>query len=477
MLGSIDVDASRWFFEAHFFEDPVWPGSLGLEAFLQLLKVYATHRFGLGSLARFSTIQPGAPHRWTYRGQILPTDRKVTLVANIESVDESTLTVVASRSAGGGRSGHLPHGAVWPHRPGRPRMKYTRVHIDAFGLELAPVVVTTAQIEDRLGDVLRTLRLPLGWLQQVTGIEQRRWWPSEFSLSEAAAQAAQNALTHSEVKAHEIGALVYGGVCREDFEPATACHVAARLAKRGLPIADDAAVFDVSNACLGVVGGIVEVANRIELGQITAGLVVSAETAREINDITIEGLQQAPTMERFTRSIATFTGGSGAVAVLVRDATQTRSPRRQLLGGATASDPSQHMLCRWGVRKPAVPISLSHAEQFASTDSAAVLEHGVALGVRTWARFLKALGWSAPDIDRTVCHQIGAAHRDTMLRTLEVSPDRDFITYPWLGNMGTVSLPMSAALAEQRGFLRPGHTVGLLGIGSGLNCTMLGVQW
>ena len=46
-----------------------------------------------------------------------------------------------------------------------------------------------------------------------------------------------------------------------------------------------------------------------------------------------------------------------------------------------------------------------------------------------------------------------------------------------LGNIGTVSLPLTAALAEEREFLRPGDRVGFLGIGSGLNCLMLGVEW
>ena len=35
IVGSIQVDPNAWFFKAHFLQDPVWPGSLGLEAFLQ----------------------------------------------------------------------------------------------------------------------------------------------------------------------------------------------------------------------------------------------------------------------------------------------------------------------------------------------------------------------------------------------------------------------------------------------------------
>jgi acyl-CoA:acyl-CoA alkyltransferase len=58
-----------------------------------------------------------------------------------------------------------------------------------------------------------------------------------------------------------------------------------------------------------------------------------------------------------------------------------------------------------------------------------------------------------------------------------VPEEKDYTTYEFLGNMGTVSLPISAALAEERGFLGKGDRVGFLGIGSGLNCMMLGWEW
>ena len=60
-----------------------------------------------------------------------------------------------------------------------------------------------------------------------------------------------------------------------------------------------------------------EVANRIELGQCKAGLVVSCETAREINETAIDTVNQSKSLDVFRSSLATFTGGSGAVAVLV----------------------------------------------------------------------------------------------------------------------------------------------------------------
>jgi 3-oxoacyl-[acyl-carrier-protein] synthase-3 len=112
-----------------------------------------------------------------------------------------------------------------------------------------------------------------------------------------------------------------------------------------------------------------------------------------------------------------------------------------------------------------------------STDSVSVLKHGVELGVRTWAAFLGKLGWAGHEVDKVICHQVGAGHRDTILKQLGIPIEKDFSTYPYLGNIGTVSLPLTAALAEQRRFLVQGDRVGFLGIGSGLNCMMLGWQW
>ncbi|MFL5244314.1 MAG: beta-ketoacyl synthase N-terminal-like domain-containing protein [Gemmataceae bacterium] len=81
------VDPSEWFFKAHFFQDPVWPGSLGLEAFLQLLKVLATERWGSGRQTMFETPVLGVPHRWLYRGQVVPCDKQVTIQAAVTELD------------------------------------------------------------------------------------------------------------------------------------------------------------------------------------------------------------------------------------------------------------------------------------------------------------------------------------------------------------------------------------------------------
>lgn len=347
-------------------------------------------------------------------------------------------------------------------------MRYSRVFVDSLSYELPPVVVSSWELEERLQPVYQRLRIPEGQLEAMTGIAERRWWEEGFSLADGAIAAAKKALAKSNVVANDLEVLIYAGVCREQFEPATACRVAA-----GLGISPDAAVYDISNACLGVLNGMLDIANRIELGQIRAGMVVSCESSREIVDIVIEKMLQKPEMDVFRLSVATLTGGSGAAAVLLTDGSFQPEQQRRLLGGVTKTSPEFYNLCRWGIEE-VLPKSF---RQFMSTDSVAVLKHGVELGLRTWQAFLHKLGWMTGQIDRVICHQVGAAHRDTILQLLGIPADRDFSTFPFLGNMGTVSLPLTAAMAEERDFLHKGDRVSLLGIGSGLNCMMVGVEW
>ena len=346
-------------------------------------------------------------------------------------------------------------------------MKYSKVCIEAIGYKLAPVVVTSSELEARLETLYRTLHFVPGQLQALTGIRERRWWEPGYPLSRGAIAAGKKALAVG-IDPRDIGVLIYAGVCREQFEPATACRVAA-----GLGIGGNAVVFDLSNACLGVLNGILEVANRIELGQVRAGLVVSCESAREINDVMIARMLEERSMGHFASSLATLTGGSGAVAVLLTDGSFAPDSSRRLLGGMVQAAPEHHGLCLWGVKDD----GKGALTQYMSTDAVQVMNYGVELGRRTWEAFLAEMGWGATEVDRVVCHQVGSAHQSTILQTLGIPIEKDFTTYEFLGNMGTVSLPLTAALAEERGILLPGDRVGLLGIGSGLNCLMLGVQW
>ena len=346
-------------------------------------------------------------------------------------------------------------------------MLYSNVCIESFGYELAPNVVSSADIEKRLEPLYETLHFQKGQLEALTGIHERRFWDPGFKMSQGAILAGQKAIENADISPHDIGMLIYGGVCRENLEPATACAVAD-----GLDLAPTAMVYDVSNACLGIMNGMVEIANAIELGHIRSGLVLSCESARQIVDLSINRMLENRDMDTFKKCVATLTGGSGAVAVLLADESVSKQGHR-LLGGVTRNATRYHDLCTWGP-DTGIPASGLH---FIQTDSVGVLENGVTLGIETFNAFKSEMAWTADQPDKIICHQVGATHQSNILNAIGISKEQDFTTFKFLGNIGTVSLPITLAIADQRGFLELCDLVGLLGIGSGLNCLMLGLKW
>ncbi|MCZ6803834.1 MAG: beta-ketoacyl synthase N-terminal-like domain-containing protein [Proteobacteria bacterium] len=96
--GTARVKQEAWFFKAHFYQDPVWPGSLGLESFMQLLKIFAWERWQqdleIGNFF-FESMALNQVHHWLYRGQILPADDKVTIQAVITEIGDQIRTIKA----------------------------------------------------------------------------------------------------------------------------------------------------------------------------------------------------------------------------------------------------------------------------------------------------------------------------------------------------------------------------------------------
>ncbi|MEM1244251.1 MAG: 3-hydroxyacyl-[acyl-carrier-protein] dehydratase FabA, partial [Pseudomonadota bacterium] len=96
------IDPNEWFFKAHFFQDPVQPGSLGVEAILQTLQFYVLHCFPdkCDGQAYFEPVIFDEPVIWKYRGQVVPTNKQVIISTDIKQIimNESAVTVLAESS-------------------------------------------------------------------------------------------------------------------------------------------------------------------------------------------------------------------------------------------------------------------------------------------------------------------------------------------------------------------------------------------
>ncbi len=85
LLGRYAIHAEDWFFQDHFYQDPVMPGSLGVEAVYQLLELYTLSLPETKAMSRVELL-PGADQKiaWKYRGQILPTDTMMTVRVKVQ---------------------------------------------------------------------------------------------------------------------------------------------------------------------------------------------------------------------------------------------------------------------------------------------------------------------------------------------------------------------------------------------------------
>ena len=111
------------------------------------------------------------------------------------------------------------------------------------------------------------------------------------------------------------------------------------------------------------------------------------------------------------------------------------------------------------------------------TDSEALLNAGIETAAKAWKKFIAEGQLTNDEFDCFCTHQVGNAHRKLLYNKLQLEITRDFPTLAEFGNTGSVSCPMTAARAIESGIIKPGSTVALLGIGSGINATMMGISW
>jgi 3-oxoacyl-[acyl-carrier-protein] synthase-3 len=226
-------------------------------------------------------------------------------------------------------------------------------------------------------------------------------------------------------------------------------------------------IYDVSNACLGLLNGMVQVASMIELGQIRAGVVVGTECGRKLVENTIELLNSdtSVTRDSVKDCIASLTIGAASTAIVLCDEELSQTGNR-LTTAVVHCDTSQHELCQ-----------SRGLESLMQTDSEELMRRGIAAGAQTFERFLAATGWEPEEIDRTFCHQVGVAHRKLMFESLGLNPAIDFCTLETLGNTGAAALPVTMAIGVEQGRVQKNDRIAMLGIGSGINCLMLAAEW
>lgn len=320
----------------------------------------------------------------------------------------------------------------------------------------APRVVTSAEMDDQLADVYTRVGLRPGMMQRLAGISERRRWSRGITFADGAAMAGAKAMAEAGIDPKDVGLLINTSVSRAHLEPSTAVAVHHAL---GLP--SSCQNFDVTNACLGFVNGMQLAAAMLDSGQIEYALVVNGEDASEVHEATIARLQNGDgDAKHVFAQFASLTLGSGAAAMVLgrRDDHPAGHP---FLGGATRTGSEHHLLCVGDM-------------QDMRTDSAGLMNAGLALSLDLWAESAADFNWLA-GMDRYVMHQVGSAHTRAICQALDLDLEKVPLTFPTRGNMGPAAIPFTlASVADQ---LSEGDRVLMMGIGSGLNASFSEIVW
>ncbi|WP_231734049.1 3-oxoacyl-ACP synthase III family protein [Calycomorphotria hydatis] len=300
-------------------------------------------------------------------------------------------------------------------------------------------IVTNAELEQTYG-------FEEGWIEQRSGILERRHVAEDQATSDMATEAARNAMKAAGVTADEIDLLVVGTFTPDFGCPSTACLVQDRL---GI----DAPAFDVQAACSGFMYAFVTAAQYVATGNSRLALVVGADTNSRIVDPTDQ------------RTAPLFGDGAGAVLI------SRGGPDQGLLCYQMGADGSGGPLLEMpagGTRCPASSETVAEGGHYLHMDGRNVFKWAVRAVTETIELVLEKSELSPHDVSLYLLHQANARIIKAAMDPLGVPETKVWNNLQLCGNTSAASIPLALDQAYRAGRVEPGDTLLLSGFGAGL---------
>jgi 3-oxoacyl-[acyl-carrier-protein] synthase III len=338
-------------------------------------------------------------------------------------------------------------------------MLFQNVSIAGLAHVDAPHTLTSTEINEQLKPTFERLRIRADMLGDIAGVHSRRLWDPGTQASDAAGMAARKVLEQTGISAGQLGMVINTSVSRDFLEPSTASIVSGKLG-----VGEECITFDIANACLAFVNGMDMAARLIEVGDVKYALIVDAETSNLVYEKTIERLSRPDiTAEEVKNELAALTTGSGAAAMLLCH--RSLAPDAPRYSGAVTRSANQ-----WS------HLCLGNLDRMV-TDTRLLLVEGIRLAEKTFRAASVEFGWKVEDLAQFVIHQVSQPHTKAFIRTLNIDPKKVMTIFGEFGNIGPASVPIVLSKLNEMGRLKKGDKIGLMGIGSGLNCSMAEVVW
>jgi 3-oxoacyl-[acyl-carrier-protein] synthase-3 len=341
------------------------------------------------------------------------------------------------------------------------------VRITGVGVEVPERIVTSTEVERRAG-LSERFGVEPGWLEQLTGVHERRWAAPEVRPSALATAAGRRALDDARLDPLWLDTVVYAGITRDCLEPATASLVADALG------AHNARVFDLSNADNGLVDAVDVADSLVRSGKARRVLVAAGERG------SLAANWRAATFDEMLLAVAGLVAGDGGGAMVVE---ACEDPGRGIRSREFRSDATQwrHAIGGW-FRDGTQPCEAcgSTFERTLRCDGRALFSATVALLRPTMDAVMERTGWEYGDLDLVFCHEPTKRVVESALALLggpASTADRLWITSGRYGNTTTMSLPLAMTEARAAGALRPGAKVLVLAPSAGVSAAAVTMVW
>lgn len=300
------------------------------------------------------------------------------------------------------------------------------------------------------------------WIQERTGIKERRWFsPEKDTVANMATRASKLALERAGLEAKDIDFIVFATITPDYFFPGSGV-----LLQRELGLAGEVAAMDIRNACSGFIYGLSTADAFIKSGMYKTVLVVGAEIQSSALDKTTAG--------RDTNVI--FADGAGAVIL------QATSDKGGLLTTHLHSDGNYaeelYIKDPGSSRQVRLSHELIDSGSFnAKMNGSSVFKHAVVRFEEVINEALEATGKNTEDIDLLIPHQANLRISQFIQRKLKMPDEKVFNNIMHIGNTTAASIPIAMSEAWEQGKLNKGDLLCIAAFGSGFTWASALIEW
>lgn len=294
------------------------------------------------------------------------------------------------------------------------------------------------------------------WIQQRTGIQERRFAADDQATSDLSVEAGKRALEAAGIKAEELDLIVVGTLTPDYLLPSTACLVQDRLG------ATKAGAFDVNAACTGFLTALHTGEAFVASGRAKRVLVIGAEKLTSFVDFTDR------------TSCIIFGDAAGAAVLMPHDECGQGEILRTTLGADGKGYDFIHMP-GGGSRKPPSHETLAQREHYIRMRGRDVFRFAVTYMGEMVSQMME--GYPAEEIGLVVPHQVNKRIIEAALERLAIPPEKVVVNIEKYGNSSAATVPLALDEAVRAGRLEKGKLAVLVAFGAGLTWGGTLVRW